>query len=385
MTKKKKKQPLRVFEAFAGIGAQSVALRRANINYENVGISEWFINAILGYDAINHSDEKEPEIPSYEEQLEYLSHFTFSWDSQTPIKDLKRLGKSLVRKLYIANIRSKNYGSITEIKPEDFPECDLLTYSFPCQDLSTGGKTLGMKKGSGTRSGLLWEVERILLGLQKLNKLPEYLLLENVPTLIAPSNKPDLDAWLKELEGMGYKNSQPKILIGTDYGIPQDRKRCIIVSSLHHQLDLDHLAKKPKPNVFDFLCLDYKTNPIHKAEADEASLNPTPSRQDMWRINKRDPLTQDTIFHTVTCNLDRSNNAGMIEYKDGPRDGQYKRWYRLLTSRECFHLMGFNDDEYAKLQTLGLSYRQRNKLIGNSIIVNMLQAVFEYMLKDYTK
>lgn len=378
---KKKTKPLRVFEAFAGIGAQSVALRRANINYVNVGISEWFVNAVLGYDAINNAGEPEPKVPSYEKQIEYLRRFSFSWDSQTPMTNIERLGKEMVRKLYVANVRSKNYGSITELQPEQMPACDLLTYSFPCQDLSTGGKTLGMKKGSGTRSGLLWEIERILVGLKKRKRLPEYLLLENVPTLIAASNKPDLDSWLTELESLGYHNSEPRILVGTDFGVPQDRKRCIIVSSLHHRLDLGNLSRFSKPNAFDFLCLDY-SNPVFRKEADEASLNPTPSREDMWRINHRDPLSKDTIFHTVTCNLDRSNNAGMIAY-DGPRDGRYKRKYRLLTSRECFRLMGFNDEEYALLQTLDLSYRQRNKLIGNSIIVNMLQAVFEYMFEDY--
>ena len=122
---------------------------------------------------------------------------------------------------------------------------------------------------------------------------------------------------------------------------------------------------------------DYK-NPIYKKEADEASLNPTPSRMDMWNLNKRDPVKSDTIFHTITCNLDRSNNAGMVRY-----NGPQKRWFRLLTSRECFYLMGFNEEEYGRFLQLGLSYRKRNKLIGNSIIVNVLQAVFEYMLEDY--
>ena len=373
---KRRNKPLRVFEAFAGIGAQSVALRRANINFVNVGISEWFINALLAYDAINPSKQT-IVVPSYAEQIKYLNKFTFSWDSQTPIKNISKLKKESIKKLYIANVRSKNYGSITEIQPSDFPDCDLLTYSFPCQDLSTGGKTRGMKKGSGTRSGLLWEIERILQGLNKQKRLPEYLLLENVPTLIASSNINDLNIWLSELESFGYHNSTPIILSGDDFGVPQDRKRCIIVSSLHHDLDLKKIKKRTKPNALDFYMNDYK-NPIYKAEADEASLNPTPSRKDMWKLNKRDPVTPNTIFHTITCNLDRSNNAGMVKY-----NGPQKRKFRLLTSRECFYLMGFNEEEYGRFIQLGLSYRQRNKLIGNSIIVNVLQAVFEYMLEDY--
>ena len=84
---KRRNKPLRVFEAFAGIGAQSVALRRANINFVNVGISEWFINALLAYDAINPSKQT-IVVPSYEEQIKYLNKFTFSWDCQTHIKNI---------------------------------------------------------------------------------------------------------------------------------------------------------------------------------------------------------------------------------------------------------------------------------------------------------
>ena len=381
---KNTKKTLRVFEAFAGIGAQATALRRTKINFKTVGISEWFINAILAYDAINNDQRKKIKVPSYEEQIKYLKSFSFSRDSQTKIKNIESLGKDQIRRLYIANKRSNNLGSITEIEAKDMPDCDLLTYSFPCQDLSTGGKTLGMKKGSGTRSGLLWEIERILKGMKMLDKLPEFLLLENVPTILAESNINDLKDWLNELKKLGYHNSKPIVVDGSKFGVPQDRKRCIIVSSLHNRtLELQgNLKEQPKPDAKKFIFTDYEENPIHKAEADEASLNPTISRQEMWRINKRDPFTKDTIFHTVTCNLDRSNNAGMLKY-DGPIDGKYKRVYRLLTSREAFLLMGFNEEEYAKLQTLNLSYRQRNKLIGNSIIVNVLTAVFEYMFKEY--
>ena len=84
------KKKLRVFEAFAGIGAQHSALKRTNINFEIVGISEWFINALLTYDAIHSSEDDEIELPSYEEQIEYLNQFTFSKDSVNPIKDITK-------------------------------------------------------------------------------------------------------------------------------------------------------------------------------------------------------------------------------------------------------------------------------------------------------
>ena len=178
----KEHQTLRVFEAFAGIGAQASALDRMGINYKIVGISEWFIDAIECYAAI-HCDGVEVEMPADIKEIDdYLSRFTFSETSVRPT-NIKRLTKDQRRDLYRANKQANNYGSITDIKGESLPEIDLLVYSFPCQDLSTGGLGKGMKKGSGTRSGLLWEIERILKELKGNDRLPKYLLLENVKTV----------------------------------------------------------------------------------------------------------------------------------------------------------------------------------------------------------
>lgn len=371
------KKKLRVFEAFAGIGAQHSALKRTNINFEIVGISEWFINALLTYDAIHSSEDDEIELPSYEEQIEYLSQFTFSKDSVNPIKDITKLQKYEIENLYIANQRVKNYGSITEIKGMDMPECDLLVYSFPCQDLSTGGKTQGMKKGSGTRSGLLWEIERILKELKKINKLPEYLLMENVKAIFADSNKDDLNQWLKFLESIGYKNGSNMVLNSIDFGIPQSRKRAFIISHLNTKVDdkkiMEHSQRAR--SALPFLKTDY-SNPIYKEEANKAQLNKTISREEMWKINKRE-VKEDTIINTITCNMDRSNTAAMFKY-NGPKG----RTYRLLTIREAFLLMGFTEEEYEKTLRLDLSYRKMNKLIGNSIVVNVLQYIFETLFLD---
>lgn len=368
---------LRVFEAFAGIGAQYSALKRTNINFEIVGISEWFINALLTYDAIHSSEDDEIQLPSYEEQIKYLKQFTFSKDSVNPIKDITKLQDYEIENLYIANKRVKNYGSITEIKGMNMPECDLLVYSFPCQDLSTGGKTQGMKKGSGTRSGLLWEIERILKELKKINKLPEYLLMENVKAIFADSNKDDLNQWLKFLESIGYKNGSNMVLNSIDFGIPQSRKRAFIISHLNTKVDdkkiMEHSQRAR--STLPFLKTDY-SNPIYKEEANKAQLNKTISREEMWKINKRE-VKEDTIINTITCNMDRSNTAAMFNY-NGPKG----RTYRLLTIREAFLLMGFTEEEYEKTLRLDLSYRKMNKLIGNSIVVNVLQHIFETLFLD---
>ncbi len=97
----------------------------------------------------------------------------------------------------------------------------LLTYSFPCQDLSNAGKGKGMSDTS-TRSGMLWEVERILT---ECEEKPQILLMENVIQVHSQDNIEDFNKWQYSLEKMGYKNYWQD-LIATDFGIPQTRNRC---------------------------------------------------------------------------------------------------------------------------------------------------------------
>ena len=375
MSKRKKK--LRVFEAFAGIGAQATALERIGIDYEIVGISDWFTDAIICYDAIHGKEDERPVVPDRTEQMRYLSQYEFSKDSVRP-SQLTGLDAEYLEKLYIANKRSKNCGSITQLHGCEMPDFDFLVYSFPCQDLSTGGKGLGMSKGSGTRSGLLWEIERILNELNEENRLPEYLLLENVRTIKAPSNEKDLNQWLSFLESLGYKNDECMLLNALDFGIPQDRERAFIVSHLGKKLDIEKRIQKigRKSNFFDFYKNDY-TNPKYRAEADIAQLNDTPSRIVMWDINGRDPLSDDTTIGTITCNMDRTHCCGLFKY-----DGAKGRTFRRPTIREAFLFMGFTEEEYERTEYLDFSYRKMNKLIGNSIVVNVLEAIFSAMFKD---
>lgn len=115
----------------------------------------------------------------------------------------------------------------------------LLVSVKLCQDLSLAGNQKGMTKGSGTRSGLLWEVERLL---DELNgNLPQVLLLENVPQVHGKKNLDDFNQWLNKLKQLGYSNYW-KDLNAKDYGIPQNRNRCFMVSILG-----DYYYEFPKP------------------------------------------------------------------------------------------------------------------------------------------
>jgi DNA (cytosine-5)-methyltransferase 1 len=118
----------------------------------------------------------------------------------------------------------------------------ILTYSFPCQDLSLAGNRKGMKKGGSTRSGLLWEVERILNELKDNNlELPQILLMENVPQIASSTHSKDFGDWQHALQKLGYK-SYCNNLIATDFGIPQTRDRTFMISILG-----DYFYRFPQP------------------------------------------------------------------------------------------------------------------------------------------
>lgn len=124
----------------------------------------------------------------------------------------------------------------------------LMTYSFPCQDLSLAGSQKGMAKGSGTRSGLLWEVERLL---KECSELPDILLMENVPAVIGKKNIDDFNQWTDFLESIGYQN-YVQVLNATDYGVAQNRRRCFMVSVLG-----DMIYRFPEPIPLERTIDDY--------------------------------------------------------------------------------------------------------------------------------
>lgn len=95
-----------------------------------------------------------------------------------------------------------------------------------------------MSKGGSTRSGLLWEVERLLT---EVDELPQILLMENVPQVVADKNVADFALWIKFLDSLGYQ-SKYKILNAKDFGVPQNRERCFMVSWLG-----DYYYDFPKP------------------------------------------------------------------------------------------------------------------------------------------
>ncbi len=177
-------KPIRLIELFAGIGSQAMALRNIGADFEHYRVCEFDKYAMAAYNAIHGTNFE-----------------------TTDIRELKGVD------LGIEDVERFTY---------------LLTYSFPCQDLSVAGKQRGMTKGSGTRSGLLWEVERLL---NECEELPQVLLMENVPQVHSQDNMPDFQKWIDFLSSKGYSNYWQD-LNARDYGVAQNRDRCFMVSIL---------------------------------------------------------------------------------------------------------------------------------------------------------
>lgn len=109
------------------------------------------------------------------------------------------------------------------------------------------------KNGKSTRSGLLWEVERILKEMEK-EELPDVLLMENVPQVHAEQNEADFNEWLSFLKSKGYISFW-KDLNAKDFGIPQNRVRCFCVSFLSDNSFMDF--QFPEPVILDKVMKDF--------------------------------------------------------------------------------------------------------------------------------
>ena len=380
-------QKIKVIELFAGVGSQAMALRNIGINYEVVGISEIDKFAIKSYEAIH--------------------------------------GKV------------KNFGDITKI--DKLPYCDLLTYSFPCQDLSVAGQQKGISKD--TRSGLLLEVERLLLKAKENGTLPKYLLLENVKNLVGKKFIKDFERWLNFLNYLGYYSNW-EVLNAKDYGIPQNRERVFVVSSLenmHYKFPKSVELKSKMKDLLEEKVDDkyYLSEKLLKCFSDMKNRNGFTRGE---KFNPRKLENCNTAFAITTRagaratdnyiiqvgNLKNTESFGgnphtgrvyspdgispclntmqggglepkILQKAHGFNKGGIKEnivpaltkssWQennflsdnmriRKLTPLECWRLMGFRDMDYYAAKSVGISDAQLYKQAGNSIVVTVLEAIF---------
>ena len=171
---------IKVLSLFSGIGAFERAFCRIGLDWELVNYCEIDRWASLSYSMVNQCSES--------------------------------LNLRDVRAVTAETVRDQHVG--------------LITYGFPCQDISIAGKQQGFVNDSGesTRSGLFFEALRIIKELR-----PRYAIAENVKALTSAKFKSEFATVLSSLEEAGYNNYW-RVLNAKDYGIPQNRERVFIVS-----------------------------------------------------------------------------------------------------------------------------------------------------------
>lgn len=322
---------IKLIELFAGIGSQIQALKNIGIEAETVAISE---------------------IDKYAIQSYQLLH-----------------GKTT------------NLGDITKINLNDVPDCDLLTYSFPCQDISISGLQKGLNEDSGTRSSLLWECKKIIE-----YKKPKYLLLENVKNLISTKHKINFELWLQTLEDLGYNNYW-KIMNAVDYNAPQNRERLFCVSILK-EYDTGFVFPTPKER-------NIKLKDILEKEANIPSNMYMNDKSFNFRDKKLIKPSDGGLIWVGNLTMAGNDSIKRVYSPEGvcptlttmcgghrqPKIYIENLGVRKLTPKECWRVMGFTEEQYSRVEGK-LSNAQLYKQAGNSICVSCLEAIFIQLLKS---
>lgn len=437
-------KPIRLIELFAGYGSQHLALKYLGAECESYHICEWAVKSIQAYKDIHFGNDNTDYSKdlSFDDIVEFLCNkgISANYNDLMNYDQIKRMGEVKCRQTYNNIKATHNLVNIMQTKADDLEiidtdkYCYLMTYSFPCQDLSKAGKGKGMEKGSGTRSGMLWEVERIL---EECTELPQVLLMENVPDVIGSKNAKHFAQWVEKLQELGYKNYW-QILNGKDYGIPQNRQRCFMVSILG-----DYYYEFPKTISLKLMLKDMLEDEVDDKYylSDEQILTAgyfgnavNPNLKDVY--DRKKAIINKQIAYTVStkpdrrvgdCNYVTDDRREMtaeeflkpIKVKEATRKGYAEAYesdsinleqlnsktrrgrvgkgvaqtlttscnqaavknsrIRKLTPKECWRLMGVKDEDYekaAKNQSNSSLYH----LAGDSIITNVLMAIFNEMM-----
>ena len=328
---------MRLLSLFSGIGAFEKALSNLGVKYELVGFSEIDKYAIQSYCAIHGIDE------------------------------------------------SLNLGDVSKIENEKLPAADLITYGFPCQDISVAGLQKGIKEG--TRSGLLYEAERIIEHVK-----PKYAIAENVKNLVGKKHKNDFDKLLKRLNEYGYNNYW-KVLNAKDYGSAQSRERVFIISirkDIDNSFSFNNLKTNKNVVIKDILeeNVDVKYNVPR--EMIQNWYKKKPPFGNRFSIKNREGKActlvaksgRAVITNNYICTTDEDfQTLKNIKNKESLKEILEKDIeIRALTPLEYFRLQGFNYEDFKGVEKI-TSDAQMYKQAGNSICVNVLEAIFKELVR----
>lgn len=376
---------IKLFEAFAGIGAQHKALKNIakaqNWEIKSVGIIEWFIPAIIAYQLIHFG---KPNIYKDTNPI----YIYISSDSKNPISknSYNKLLKSEINHYLIeSHHKHNNSFDITKTTWQNVPkDIDIFTYSFPCQDLSIQGKQKGMSKDVNSRSSLLWQIERILLELKEnytTSEMPKYLLMENVSSVIHNNHKQEFNNWIKSLDEIGYE-SKLYLLNAKDFGSPQNRLRAFLLSVRKDwkqaiNFEFVEFEKSKKQKYLKDILQNNESHDLFLPNLDNYERTPFRTTKSLIKrsdlINYTNFSSENYVYHPKgigpTLTATGANSRIKILTKDNK--------IRMLSNLENFLYMGFDKNDYLKLKKSGLiSAQKMTFLCGNSISVQVLEAIF---------
>ena len=264
---------------------------------------------------------------------------------------------------YEANYGEKPSGDITQINAESIPNFDILLAGFPCQAFSIAGKRKGFED---TRGSMFFEVERILE-----EKKPKSFLLENVKGLTNHDHGRTFKIMLDILENkLGYKVYY-KVLNAKNFGLPQNRERIMIVGFKNHNIDFKFPEEINKETKVGDILID---NPDSKYTISDKIWESHQLRKERNRakgngfgyslFNDESPYTS-----TISARYYKDGSEILIE-----QEGKNPR---KLTPREAARLQGYPDSF-----KIVVSDTQAYKEFGNSVPVNMINAVAQEMYKS---
>lgn len=245
---------------------------------------------------------------------------------------------------------------------------DILIHGSPCQDFSIAGHQKGADEGSETRSSLMWETVHIIEQMGEWK--PKVVIWENVKNVLSKHMRHNFDRYLSYMQMLGYANNY-EVLDARNFGLPQARQRVFTVSILGGEaFDFDLMKRKPMENIQDFL----------EEKVDDCYLVTQPS---VYYVIGKKGIRRATIIkeyaNTITTRQDRTP-AQVIDLGNGR--------YRYLTELECWRLQGYSDEDFfAAKSTCQVEEGKMNRTLyhqaGNSIPVNIFEAMFEVMLPKY--
>ena len=289
------------------------------------------------------------------------------------------------QRTYKENFSELPLGDITKIDEKDVPDHDILCAGFPCQPFSISGKQKGFEDTRGT---LFFEICRIID-----EKKPKVVFLENVKHLVHHEHGRTLKVILRKLEDLGYKVSW-KVLNGSDFGVPQNRERIIIVGSKSGMFDFDKIKTVPRGRLIDFLDSDGDFEYLAPGEytlLEETKQQPgsglifagyrnksirkvgvRPGTEHLSRVHKQPNRIYSVYGIHPTLPSQETSGRYFILTEDGR--------VRKLTLNECWTIMGF-PKEYKKISSVGEQYKQ----LGNSVCVTMISAVAEEINNQFFK